>query len=44
MRVRAEAVVVACALVCAACIACIAGCGLRLLAVALVQAMVVVQL
>ena len=44
MRVRAEAVVAACVLVCAACVACIAGCGMRLLAVALVLALVIVQL
>lgn len=44
MRMRPECVTAACALVCAACIACIAGCGLRLLAVALVLALVVVQL
>lgn len=44
MRMRAEAIVAACAIVCAACVACIAGCGMRLLAVALVLALVVVQL
>lgn len=44
MRVRAEAVLAACVIICAACVACIAGCGMRLLAVALVLAMVVVQL
>ena len=43
MRVRAEAVLATCAIMCAACVACIAGCGMRLLAVALVLAMVVVQ-